>query len=1020
MPEGQELSKHFLVTYSCNKCLAQSGAVFGRSLPQVFSRLLMIALALIPFTAQSQTDRSSIRGTVTDPQGNRVPKAVVRVTQISTGLERVAETKSQGTYALEDLPIGVYSLAVYSSGFAAFRAEGIVQDIEQARTLDVQLSVAKTSEETTITEALIKLDRSDAVLGAPIEQEQIYYLPLNGRNWSSLTALVPGAIDSGTSDQRSIRFAGHGLDDNNFTFDGVDATGILNQAQKQYVRLAIPTESISEFQVQSANFNADTGMTAGGQVSVASPSGTNSFHGNVFEFLRNDVFDSRSPFDGASPGPFRLNQFGAALGGPIAKDKTFFFANYEGIRQTLGQTQIGLVPSPAFIHQTEAASPALKPILSAYPAGTSPKSDPRVLNYIAPATQTDNEDSGMIRIDQHFSDNTTAFLRFSADEAYSSLPTGALNAASETGTHLKNGVAELLHVFSPSVVNEAKFGINQDIYHTASISPLAFSVVVPGLSKLSSSKTSDAAGTTYSWVDDLTWVKGRHIIKSGVTVRLIHMNQGNSQDGTLTYSSLSNFAANVMDNASVIGLLPLKRMRKTQGLAYIQDEFKVTHDLTVNMGLRYSFFNVFHEVDNRAIPFDFETCGGYCPAGSQFTHPRLANVDPRLALAWTRGKTVLRAGAGIYHSDGQLDDQNLPVANDIQRYSLTKAGFPGLSYPVDPFLQSATGVITPRSMYRNRKDMYVSAWTASIERTLPGKIVGNALYAGNKGTNLLTTTYTNVINPLTGLRSYPDFGIVEFRKNDSNSTFHAMQLSARRAFQQGWLLSANYMWSHSINDGAVGGGEAVPPQNVNCRACDKANSDQDVRSVFNTSVVYALPFGAGKRFLSSPGFLRSVFGNWQLSGIGTARSGLPVNVTVDRSNSSLPDGNSVSGYERPDVVAGVSLTPPGGQTPAQWINPAAFATPANGTWGNTGRNIVRGPNLWQIDAALAKTFTLTERIGLECRAEAFNIVNRAQYGSPLADISSPLNFGQITAPVNQGATGSGTPRQFQFALRLSF
>jgi len=316
--------------------------------------------------------------------------------------------------------------------------------------------------------------------------------------------------------------------------------------------------------------------------------------------------------------------------------------------------------------------------------------------------------------------------------------------------------------------------------------------------------------------------------------------------------------------------------------------------------------------------------------------------------------------------------------------------------------------------------MYVAAWTAALQRTLPQAMVATVSYFGNKGTDILTTTYANTVNSQTGVQPYPQFGVVSWRGNDSNSTFHALQLNVRRQFQKRWLLSVNYMLAHSINDDGIGGGESDVPQNVSCRPCEKASSDFDVRHTFNASAVYDLPFGAGKPHFSQPGAARAILGNWRLSEIATARTGLPVNVVVNRSNSVLPDFYSVSGSERPDLVPGVSLTPPGGRTPRDWINPAAFAVPAVGTFGDAGRNLVRAPGLWQADMALSKTVGFTERVGLQFRAEVFNLFNRAQYGSPQANLSSPLSFGVITTPVNQGATGSGTPRQSQLALRLSF
>ena len=982
-------------------------------------RILLIAL-MFAAVALAQLDRSSVNGTVTDPKGARIPGAMVEAVQPETGLKRSTQTSSQGTYALDGLPIGRYVVMFSKPGFAEVRVEQVSQRVGQTTTLDVQLRLIGASESISVVEPLVRLDTANVAIGTSIEQAGLQNLPLNGRNWSSLTALAPGAIDNGPSDQRTIRFAGHGLDDNDYLFDGVDASGILNQAQKEYVRLAIPLGSIAEFEVQSQNFNADIGMTGGGQISVASHSGSKVLHGGVFDYFRNDVLDARSPFDGVSPDPFLLNQFGANLAGPITRDGTFFYANYEGLRQRLGQTQIGLVPSPSFAAQAEALSPAVMPIIAAYPKGTSPTADQQVWNYVAGANQVDNEDSGMIRIDRHLSDKTTAFFRFSADEANYAIPTGSLNVLAETDTKLKNGVVELLHIFSPSLLTEARFGINQDIYHTANVSSVPFGVSVSNLSSLTASSTTDGDGTTFSYKDDTTWVKGRHILKAGVEIRRINMNQGNSPSGTLTYLSLGNLLANSIDSATDTSLLPLKRLRKTQAYGYFQDEYKATPALTVNIGLRYSFFNVFHEVDNRAIPFDLATCGGYCPPGSAFTYPRHDDLDPRLGIGWARGKYVLRAGGGIYHSDGQEDDQNLPISNDVLRYTLSSVTSPGLSYPIDSFLANAAGIVTPRDLYRHRKDMYVAAWTASLQRTLPQAMVATVSYLGNKGTDILTTTYANTIDPRAGVPSYPQFGVVSWRGNDSNSTLHALQWNVRRQFQRGWLLALNYMLSHSINDDGIGGGESDTPQNVFCRACEKASSDFDVRHTFNVSAVYNLPLGAGKQHLSRPGAARAILGNWQLSEIATARTGLPVNVVVNRSNSVLPDLYSVSGSERPDLVPGVSLTPPGGRTAGDWINPAAFAIPVPNTFGDAGRNLVRALGLWQADVALSKTIGFTERAGLQFRAEVFNLFNRAQYGSPQANFSSPLSFGVITTAVNQGATGSGTPRQFQLALRLSF
>ena len=369
-----------------------------------------------------------------------------------------------------------------------------------------------------------------------------------------------------------------------------------------------------------------------------------------------------------------------------------------------------------------------------------------------------------------------------------------------------------------------------------------------------------------------------------------------------------------MGSASYTALLPLVRQRKTEYFAYIQDEWKVTPNLTITGGVRYNFFNALHAIGNNDVPFDFGTCGGYCPRTDSYFNPRHNDIDPRLGIAWSQGNTVVRAGGGIYHTDGQIDDQNLPISNTVDRYSFSNTSFPTLSFPLTPFLNFAEngglGVVSPRDLDRNRKDDYVAAWTASIQHTFVGSIVGTASYVGNKSTDVLTTTYVNLVNPATGVRPYPAFGPVSWRGDVGNATFEGLQFNARRAFQHGLLLTANYMWSHSINDGSIGGGDSDVPQNSFCRPCDKASSDYDVRSVFNLSAVYDLPFGSGKKYLSSPGIVKTILGNWQVSAIGTTQTGLPVNITVDRSNSSVPGLDALSGVERPNYNNGVSLTPP--------------------------------------------------------------------------------------------------------------
>ncbi|HEY6331447.1 MAG TPA: TonB-dependent receptor, partial [Blastocatellia bacterium] len=842
------------------------------------SVLIVSVIFALPAAAFAQVDRAGLTGTVTDSSGQVLSGVHVTAIQDDTGLTRETFSSDAGTYDVPELPVGRYTVKFGLTGFQQISFTNVIEAVGQTRTLDAVLSPAGMNETIEISGASTQIDETNDALGQRIERKQVEDLPLNGRNWATLTALVPGAIDTGGSNQRTIYFAGRGLDDNNFTSDGVDATNIVNQAQQPFVRLAIPTDTIEEFRIDAMLFTAESGSTPGGQVAVTTPSGTNQFHGDVFEFLRNDVFDARNFFNpNPNNPPFRLNQFGGSLGGPIVPGKTFFFISYEGLRQALGQSLTGFVPSDAFRADVLAESPALAPVINAFPHGQTLIS-PQVAEFFGEGNQVDNEDSGMMRIDQHFSDTTTAFVRFNLDSAVSIEPlvgsgTQYLSDRQEITSSPASAVIEVLHVFSPNLVDEGKFGFNRGTVFTTNLGQngLPYSVAVSGLTTENNDEERSGVGNSFSWIDNVTWIKNKHVIKSGVEIRRIQLNQGNTANGSVSFDSLSAFAADQVNAASFAAPLPVNGLRKTEYYGFIQDEYKLKPNLTVNLGVRYTFYNMFHEVLGRAIPFDFATCGpqGFCPPGSSFGRPNTRDIDPRGAIAWApaglKGKTVIRAGAGIYHGDGQLDDQNLPTANEVDRFALSEATIPNLSFPIAPFLADTVGIVSPRDMNRLWKDMYVSQWGLSVQQSLAFDMVATVSYIGSKGTHLLTTSYINTIDPETGKREFPDFGQVEYRGNDNNSEFQGLQASLQRSFAHGLVLSANYLWSHEIDDGSVGGGDADFPEDPECRSCARASGDFDVRQTFHVSLVYELPFGPGKPYIDQPGIARALLGSWEVA-----------------------------------------------------------------------------------------------------------------------------------------------------------
>jgi Carboxypeptidase regulatory-like domain/TonB dependent receptor len=1035
----------------CRNCFSTSlvpGLRARRPFREASQLFCLVATILcLGCLSSAQVDRAGLNGTVTDPSLRVLPQTHVTAVHNATGLRRETMSSSSGTYDIPELPVGVYTITFDHQGFKTLTFVDVEQVIGRTRTLNATLQVSGGQQRLEVSASSEQLDKTSDALGTSISELQAKELPLNGHNWATLTALQPSAVDTGGSNQRSVRFAGRGRDDDNFTYDGIDATNIVNQPQQPYVRLAIPLDTVDEFRVDAMLATAEAGATGGPQLAVTSPSGTNRLHGDAFEFFRNNVFDAVQPVPLVSTPqpPFHLNQFGASLGGPIVHDKTFFFLAYEGYRQYWGFPLSGFVPSNSLRAQVAAESPLLLPIVEAYPQGQTPTSSPDVDNFTSEGRQRVFENSAMLRLDQHFSDKTTAFVRFNFDRAVDTQPLASsgqylLDRQQLTSAPVNGGI-ELLHIFSPNLINEIKFGYNRGTADTFDINQtgVAYAISVSGLTTLNNNKVSTGVGNSFSEIDNLTWIKGRHTVKTGVEIRRIQLNQGNTEAGTISFTANSTnssgtqaFAANQVSKATLNGALPTNGLRKTEYFGYIQDEFKWKPNFTFNLGARYSFFNLFHEVLGRANPFDFATCGaqGFCGVGASFGQPNYGDLDPRVAVAWApsglHDRTVIRLGAGIYHEDGQLDDQNLPISNEVFAYSLSSKTIPGLSYPITPFLADTTGIVSPRDDDRRRKDMFVEQWGLSIQQALPADFVSTISYVGSKGVHLLTLSEVNVINPLTGTQPYPNFGIVSWRGNLDSSNYNGLSVAVKRSFSHGFLFGANYMWSHEIDNGSNGSGDgdSLVAQNVSCQACERADGIWDVRHVLNANAVYQLPFGPGKPYLNQPGIVNSIAGHWELTSTVVARTGFPVNVTIDRT---APDGDTTD--QRPDLVPGVSLIPPGGKTVGEWINPAAFVAPAAGAFGDTPRDVARGPGAWQMDLGIGKHIPVTERVALDFRSEFFNIFNHPQYGLPQSDISPYLAgeqgvFGNIISTVNTttpvSPVGTGTPREIQFSLRFTF
>jgi hypothetical protein len=979
----------------------------------------------------AQTDRATITGTVVDPAGRRVVGARIDVTSGSTGLVRHTLTNEAGIYTFTSLNTGVYGVSIQAAGFAMYRDDAITLDVGQTLTLDAELALPGTTEQVEVIGA--GLAKSSAEIGGVVYGNQARDLSLNGRSFVGLVSLVPGAIDSGTGTQQDVRFAGLSSEDNNWHLDGVDNSGINHQYQKVDLHLQVSTEAIAEFRANGIGYSADQGGTAGGQIEVVSRTGGSQFHGAVWEFLRNNYFDA-TPWGAKGFLPaLQRNNFGANFSGPILSRKLFFFANYEAVREVLNTPLTGTVPTPAFRAQVAAQQPALAPLINAYPAGQTLIS-PISMTFNGTGHQSTSEDSGLIRVDYHINDKMSAFVRFNTDQYSQNGPNNLPPATGFTTLGTPNATIGIQNTFSERFYDDFRYGFNRAAFLQGQTTPFSFALQISPFTSIGNPSGSIRNDNSFSIVDDANFLVGKHALKAGVTVKWVEENKASpsSPDETIAYTSPTTFLQNLIDSNSYNGTVPLTGQRLTEYFGYIMDQYKVGRSLNLNLGVRYEYFGVDHEVLGRGVSVDPLHClNVICPSAMRWYSPNLLDLSPRLSAAWSpvalHGKTVFRIGYGIYYGFGQFGGLSGPISNLTSRkYTLTQAQVPGLSYPVSPVQAAASGSSSPSGAPINRRDTAAQEWTVSVQQEVLSRTIFQLAYFGTSVGHVFSDWTLNGINPVTGKRPFSGFSTIDYRGTFNHASTNALQTGLQRNVAQDLTASVNFTWSHSIDNGGLGGGEADAPENMACLQCERANSDQDMRTYFSSSAIWHLPVGRGRRYLGGASRTSDfILGGWQFSALAIARAGLPLNVTISRSASALPD--QLNKGQRPNVIPGAHLYP-AHRTPANWLNYTAFAAPANGTWGNLPRNAVVGPGHWQIDPALSKRFPLSERVGATFRAEAFNIFNVAQYGKPgvswapasTSTGANPNNYGVITSAYNTNTAGSGGPRDLEFSLKVEF
>jgi hypothetical protein len=1107
-----------------------------------------IALLIVAcLSAWGQSEKARIVGTVVDVTGAVIPGAKVVAKDSRTGQQSQATSDEKGLYVLNNLTPSSYDLTASSTGLSQARYSEVRVTVGQERTVNITLQPATVTTEVTVSGGeLSTIDTSSARIGAEVDAREVASLPLNGRQISQLYLIAPGAQTAGGGSFDNIRFSGRSNQQNVIKYDGVAGGGIIDQSpgnlngeSSSLFRLQSSLENVQEFRIESSNYPAEYGTGTGGQVSVVTKSGSNAFHGGLFEYVRNNNMDARNFFDGASNSVLKLNQFGGSIGGPIRKDKLFFFVSQENFFQRAGLNFVNTVPSAAAKAQAQANAAtnpkiaAILPLLAAYPVGQRPSSNPLLDIASLNSASRVNEFYGSLRLDYHASDKDTISFRYFRDQGDSFEPLDVTSRAQNFTLVPQNAMISWTRVLSPTVVNEFKLGLNASKSRSTGIAassvpgldlaPITVSftgaVAIPGIGGQGASagaaqlggliRANSAYNTSQqpytNWempiMDTLSWIKGSHNVKFGVEFRPIRMETDRFGGTTYTFGSIDALLANtpsaIQFNAPAglpspwnNGQTGPRHLQQEYFVTYVQDEWKATPELTINYGLRYEYFGVMHERDNRDVVFNIVT-GQIDPSNKPWYTASKLNFAPRLGIAYApsryKGNTVFRIGAGFFNGPGQPEDTIQPAESD--RVSRTLSS--NIQYPLDiPAtiagydINSTSLGFQPRAYATGYKvPERILSYTASLQQKLPGDTVLTTAFVGSQGRNLFLRGLANQVigvtqNPTTGvgtaIRQFGNrFAEIDYKTSGGNDHYNSLQTTINRRFSKGLTFGLQHTWGRSIGD-TNGSNEAVTAGSLQSFAYDYGNNSYDVRHSLNLTALWEIPVGKGKKAdLGRVG--NYIVGGWELGGVYNFRTGLPIQLLLtrndivyrDRRNGKIygtpvivdgfvetdamvnsPGGGSSRQFRRPDVVGGVDPFIVGGDRLA-YLNPAAFAVPQPGTYGNLSRNALVGPNLAQVDLTLHKRLPLTERVNLEFRAEVYNLFNRANFANPPATLALGLPngytassgseptpsgvqpgqsfsssaaggaFGRFNSTV-ANTVGLGAQRQIQLSLRLNF
>jgi Carboxypeptidase regulatory-like domain/TonB dependent receptor/TonB-dependent Receptor Plug Domain len=1077
--------------------------------------ILVTLLLVIAGGATGQGSNATLTGRVTDSSKLIIAGANVTLINEGTNIRYEGITNDSGSYYVPELPAGTYRIQVEKQGFKSVIKPDVVLHVQDVLEINFEMAIGSVSETVTVEGGEPQIELASSSLGSVVNSKTVVELPLNGRDWTQLATLEPGVNTIATQDtvgtnaNRGNRGNGNELtvsgtrpQANNYTIDGVSVVDYSGGGPGSASGYALGVDAVAEFSVVTSNHSAEYGRTSGGYISAITRSGQNQFHGDAYGFLRSASLDARNYFDGPQVPPFHRSQFGGSLGGPIRKDKTFFFVDYEVFRQGLGTTHIDKVPSldsrNGIIHNSDGTTttvivdPAAAQYLNFWPLPNgAPLGNGQTARFSVVTNDSVHDNFVTTRIDHRFSDKDSLSGTYLFDTAFSNSPDALANVQYGNDSSRTTIALQETHIFSPSVTNAVRFGFSRvttlDQLTLSAINPLAATIGLGAFPNTPASSVAVTGLTTFNggiggavnptlgeitapqhywnsfqFYDDAFVVRGNHSIKFGASLERVQHNIHFSQksNGTFTFSSLENFLTNLPSTfqGSPSGLVKSGFRQDIFG-AYVQDDWRILPNLTLNLGLRYEMASIPTEVDNHLVNLRTLTAPAPFLGSPLIQNPTKLNFEPRVGLAWDpfgNGKTAIRAAFGIFDVLPLTNEfyiqqtQSAPYNLLITANNLPAGVFPGgvADLSTDPTKLQTTWIQPDPS--RN----YIMIWNLNVQRQINSSTSATVGYVGHHGvhmynreddinTVLPTDTQYGLLFPFpagSGTRLNPNVGDIRGSYWGGTSLYDALVASVTKRLGHGIQGQAAYTWGKGIDTGSA---TDIGDPFTNSIASPfnfwpgrRGLSDYNIAQTFVLNFIWNVPMPKDWN-----GVLAAVTSGWQLGGILTVQTGQPFTPNIGGDPLGL---NSNDPWDFPNRVPGCKTVNPG--NPAQYINLSCFTLPAlpagadpaivaqctpfatspgtcQNLLGNLGRNSIIGPGLVNLDFSVFKNVPvrrISETFNLQFRTEFFNILNHPNF---LAPIDNQTLFGQSGAPVGGAGAIDATSvpsREIQFGLKVTF